>query len=230
MFSENFDSASLGQTNLNVMHVIQALLHMNAHYDTQDVRFLKQKLWGPETSRKSSATRPRNTVLSTVAQRWVVTLVRLAAGQPLVARRAPAQRPRHLQQHLLPDGLWAGGRPGRGAAGGGDLTPATRETISKLQEAKHRSNHDKLVEDALESLTPEDLDPSVFVNIQEAMNRAPYHVMEATPAQKVHRLFRTMGLRHLVVLDEEHCVAGLITRADLLAASGGGCSYAPMLL
>ena len=108
-----------------------------------------------------------------------------------------------------------------GAAGGGDLTPATRETISKLQEAKHRSNHDKLVEDALESLTAEDLDPSVFVNIQEAMNRAPYHVMEATPAQKVHRLFRTMGLRHLVVTDELNQVTGIITRQDLIKKHQG---------
>ena len=41
-------------------------------------------------------------------------------------------------------------------------------------------------------------------------------VLEKTPAHKVHRLFRSMGLRHLVVTSELNEVRGVITRADLI--------------
>ena len=60
---------------------------------------------------------------------------------------------------------------------------------------------------------------SRYLNIAEAMNRAPYHVLAETCAAKVHRLFRTMGLRHLVVTSELNEVEGIITRADLIRHS-----------
>ena len=65
------------------------------------------------------------------------------------------------------------------------------------------------------------------LDLTAAMNRSPFTVDANCPLTRVWRLFRTMGLRHLVVLDEEHCVVGLITRADLLAASGGGGHKSP---
>lgn len=119
---------------------------------------------------------------------------------------------------------------GGGAAAGGGATamedglamemssmasPATRGTINDMQSAKHRSNHNDLVDEALQELTEDDLD--MYVNIAEAMNCAPYHVLSDTPAFKVHRLFRTMGLRHLVVVSELNEVKGMITRADLIS-------------
>ena len=56
------------------------------------------------------------------------------------------------------------------------------------------------------------------LNFQQkvSMNRAAYHVLVDTPAHKVHRLFRTMGLRHLVVTGELNEVKGIVTRADLI--------------
>lgn len=41
-------------------------------------------------------------------------------------------------------------------------------------------------------------------------------------AEHVHTMFTSMGLRHLVVLDDEHLVCGMITRCDLDYAAGPG--------
>jgi chloride channel 7 len=96
-------------------------------------------------------------------------------------------------------------------------SPATRGTVSEMDHAKHRSNHDGLIDEALANLEPAQED--LYLNIAEAMNRAPYHVLTDTCASKVHRLFRTMGLRHLVVTSELNEVEGIITRADLIRHS-----------
>lgn len=96
-------------------------------------------------------------------------------------------------------------------------SPATRVTVSEMDHAKHRSNHDGLIDEALANLEPAQED--LYLNIAEAMNRAPYHVLADTCASKVHRLFRTMGLRHLVVTSELNEVEGIITRADLIRHS-----------
>ncbi len=37
-----------------------------------------------------------------------------------------------------------------------------------------------------------------------------------SPASHSYTLFRTMGLRHLPIVDECNCIVGMITRADLL--------------
>ena len=48
------------------------------------------------------------------------------------------------------------------------------------------------------------------------MHQSPFTVDALCPLPRLWRLFRSMGMRHLVVLDEEHCVCGIITRKDLL--------------
>ena len=54
------------------------------------------------------------------------------------------------------------------------------------------------------------------LELARVMNPSPFTVDPLCPLPRVWRLFRSMGLRHLVVLDGDHCVAGIITRADLL--------------
>lgn len=56
------------------------------------------------------------------------------------------------------------------------------------------------------------------LDLAQVMQKSPFTIDELCPLPRVWRLFRSMGLRHLVVLDQEHCVVGMITRADLLAA------------
>lgn len=47
------------------------------------------------------------------------------------------------------------------------------------------------------------------------MDTAPYSINQSASVQRCYRQFRSMGLRHLVVVDSDHKVVGMITRKDL---------------
>jgi CBS domain-containing protein len=63
-----------------------------------------------------------------------------------------------------------------------------------------------------------------FINLAPFMNRAPLAVRRFTPAYRVHRLFLSLSLRHLCVIDRSNAAVGIITRRDLVHAAhwGGG--------
>ena len=48
------------------------------------------------------------------------------------------------------------------------------------------------------------------------MNPSPYTALMDTCVTQVFEVFRTMGLRHLVVLDDQGRALGIITRKDLI--------------
>uniref|UniRef100_H3D233 Chloride channel protein n=1 Tax=Tetraodon nigroviridis TaxID=99883 RepID=H3D233_TETNG len=57
-----------------------------------------------------------------------------------------------------------------------------------------------------------------MMDLTEFMNPTPYTVPQETSLPRVFKLFRALGLRHLVVVDEENRdskVVGLVTRKDL---------------
>lgn len=54
-----------------------------------------------------------------------------------------------------------------------------------------------------------------MVDLTEFMNPTPYTVPQDTSLPRVFKLFRALGLRHLVVVDDENRVIGLVTRKDL---------------
>uniref|UniRef100_A0A3Q2EJG2 Chloride channel protein n=1 Tax=Cyprinodon variegatus TaxID=28743 RepID=A0A3Q2EJG2_CYPVA len=54
-----------------------------------------------------------------------------------------------------------------------------------------------------------------MMDLTEFMNPTPYTVPLETSLPRVFKLFRALGLRHLVVVDDENRVNGLVTRKDL---------------
>ncbi|XP_074866365.1 H(+)/Cl(-) exchange transporter 7 isoform X1 [Carettochelys insculpta] len=54
-----------------------------------------------------------------------------------------------------------------------------------------------------------------MMDLSEFMNPSPYTVPEEASLPRVFKLFRALGLRHLVVVDNHNEVVGLVTRKDL---------------
>ncbi|KAK2180123.1 hypothetical protein NP493_458g02020 [Ridgeia piscesae] len=53
------------------------------------------------------------------------------------------------------------------------------------------------------------------INLVPYMNPAPYTVFDNTSLPRIFKLFRGLGLRHLVVVDKNNEVIGIVTRKDL---------------
>jgi len=60
-----------------------------------------------------------------------------------------------------------------------------------------------------------------IIDLRPYCDRSPYKVDELLPLRRVFRLFTTMGLRHLVVVDNHSLVVGMITRRDFLRVGAG---------
>jgi len=54
------------------------------------------------------------------------------------------------------------------------------------------------------------------IDLRPHCDRSPFVVNELLSLRRVFRLFSSMGLRHLVVVDARSCVVGMITRKDFL--------------
>jgi len=63
-------------------------------------------------------------------------------------------------------------------------------------------------------LTPEDM--SSTVDLRPYVNEAALVTLQNTSLRRVNRLFRTMGLRHLLVIESCPRVVGIITRKDVI--------------
>ena len=56
---------------------------------------------------------------------------------------------------------------------------------------------------------------NLWIDVRTYMDTAPYSLNESSSIQRCYRLFRSMGLRHLIVLDDQHRVTGMVTRRDI---------------
>eukprot|EP00879_Flechtneria_rotunda_P016612 GHRR01017382.1.p1 GENE.GHRR01017382.1~~GHRR01017382.1.p1 ORF type:complete len:460 (+),score=151.82 GHRR01017382.1:797-2176(+) len=87
-----------------------------------------------------------------------------------------------------------------------------------------RSNHRSLPEQQMVSLQASvdwevDLAPGLLaqtVDLTPYVNSSALRVQEAMSLERAYILFRNMGLRHLVIVDEHNRVKGIVTRKDLL--------------
>mmetsp|Transcript_7658 Transcript_7658/g.12914 ORF Transcript_7658/g.12914 Transcript_7658/m.12914 type:complete len:286 (+) Transcript_7658:3-860(+) len=59
-------------------------------------------------------------------------------------------------------------------------------------------------------------DASGWLDLRPYMDRGPFTLNEKSTVQRAYRLFRTLGLRHLVVTNISNQVVGIVTRKELL--------------
>lgn len=68
----------------------------------------------------------------------------------------------------------------------------------------------------LEDIRLRESDRNCWLDLRPYANTAPYTVNETASIQRTYRLFRTLGLRFLCVVNHNNQVVGIITRKDLL--------------
>jgi chloride channel 7 len=57
----------------------------------------------------------------------------------------------------------------------------------------------------------------LYLDLTPFMNQTPFIVQDNSSLSRVYTLFRTMGLRHLVVVNQNNSVVGIIARKDLVS-------------
>lgn len=67
----------------------------------------------------------------------------------------------------------------------------------------------------ISSIKLTDTETTYWLDMKPYMDHSPYMVNKETTIQRVFRLFRTIGLRHLLVVDGQLCVIGMVTRKNL---------------
>lgn len=68
---------------------------------------------------------------------------------------------------------------------------------------------------SVDVITVSDTESELFVDLRPYMNPAPFSLRETARLSRVFRLFRGLGLRHLVIVNRFNQVVGMITRNDL---------------
>jgi len=67
----------------------------------------------------------------------------------------------------------------------------------------------------LKDIYLDDSERNLWIDVTPYMHRSPITVFWFAPVTQVYNIFRTLGLRHLVVLNANQDVVGLITRKSL---------------
>lgn len=67
----------------------------------------------------------------------------------------------------------------------------------------------------IESIQLEPSDMDSWIDLTPYMNPSPFVIQEHSPVTQVFNIFRTMGLRHLTIVNKSNQAVGMITRKDL---------------
>ena len=62
----------------------------------------------------------------------------------------------------------------------------------------------------------EDHEKNYTLDLRPVMNPSAYTVCHAASFNRIFRLFRALGLRHIVVLNDYNEVVGIVARKDLV--------------
>jgi len=68
---------------------------------------------------------------------------------------------------------------------------------------------------AIESVKLSQAEREQWLDVRSYMDRAPHVLHDKSSVLRCHRYFRTMGLRHLILIDDQHRCVGMMTRKDL---------------
>jgi len=71
----------------------------------------------------------------------------------------------------------------------------------------------------IDDVSMRESDRNCWLDLRPYANTAPYTINETASIQRTYRLFRTLGLRFLCVVNHNNQVVGIITRKDLLPES-----------
>ncbi|OQS07954.1 Chloride Channel (ClC) Family [Thraustotheca clavata] len=66
-----------------------------------------------------------------------------------------------------------------------------------------------------QSYTLNDTEREAWVDLTPYMNQTPFVIQEEAPFTRAYRLFRSSGLRHLIVVNRHNNVRGILTRREL---------------
>ena len=56
----------------------------------------------------------------------------------------------------------------------------------------------------------------IWLNLRPFVNSSAMSVHTRFSLHRTYNIFRSLGLRHLVVVDDDYKVAGIVTRKDLM--------------
>jgi chloride channel 7 len=88
--------------------------------------------------------------------------------------------------------------------------------VSHPQLTLDKLEHPEIIEEMLFRYVQNDEFKDLFINLEPYVNQSAFSVPGKFSLERTYITFRTMGLRHMAVVDENNHVIGVITRKDLM--------------
>lgn len=70
----------------------------------------------------------------------------------------------------------------------------------------------------VENLKISESERRCIIDLRPYIDSSPYTINEHASVQRTYRMFRTLGLRHLCVINKHNQILGIVTRSDLVSA------------